>query len=448
MISIHGRYVIGRDLEILEDHAVVIHGGNILDVLPIADSQYRYPQAYVLDRKKSVVSPGFVNAHMHCYGVLAHGIIPPVPITSFTGFLEDYWWPLVENQLSSEDIEAAAAYTALELGESGVTSLCDVLEAPMAEKGLFAEAKVLDQIGLRSVVSTEACERISYEQGIACLQENIDVHKAYTDHRRISAMMCIHTAFTCSEKFLKTAKSMAEEEGILLQLHLNESSYEPQWCEQKYGKRTCEWYDSIGFLDSSVLAAQGVQLSEEELKILGKRNVRMVHVPLSNCEVGGGVAPVPELLDQGLICGLGTDGYINNFFEVMRGAFLIHKGHRADPSVMPAKTVWSMATRQGAQAVFPGSPLGEITPKAPADITVISLSDIPTPVTAENIFDQLILFRNPHHVSDVLVDGRFIKRDFSMLTADTEQARIEAFKAAGTLWERGKQAAGKKDGHR
>ena len=74
-------------------------------------------------------------------------------------------------------------------------------------------------------------------------------------------------------------------------------------------------------------------------------------MPLSNCEVGGGIAPVPDLLAAGVTVGLGSDGYITDMFEVMRGAFLIHKAHRQDPRVMPANVVWKLATEGGAQAL-------------------------------------------------------------------------------------------------
>ena len=47
-------------------------------------------------------------------------------------------------------------------------------------------------------------------------------------------------------------------------------------------------------------------------------------MPISNCEVGGGFAPVSKMLDRNMTVGLGTDGYVNNFFEVMRAAFLVH----------------------------------------------------------------------------------------------------------------------------
>lgn len=443
MIIIHARYVIAPGQQVLADHAVVLESDAIVAVAPFDECRKRFPDAEVLDRTDCVVSPGFVNAHMHLYGVLAHGIVPPVPIVSFKGFLEDYWWPLVENQLDAPMIGAACRYTGIELLESGVTALCDVLEAPMAVNGLLAEAAVLDKLGLRAVLSTEACERIDWEHGIAGLEENAAFARWCESHPRLGAMICTHTAFTCSEAFMEEAKAMAKSVGVPLQFHLNESAYEGRWCEARYGVRTCQWYDGFCLLDNDVLAAQGVQLSAKEIAILGDRKVRMVHVPLSNCEVGGGVSPVPELHQAGLVVGLGTDGYVNNFLEVMRGAFLIHKGHRSDPTVMPSRTVWRMATEDGSRVVFGDeSRIGRLEAGWKADLAVISLANLPTEATTENLFDQVILFCNPRDVLDVYVDGVPVKQDGRVLVDDKDNAARDVRLQASRLWDQGKALAG------
>ena len=435
-------YCIGPDTEVVEGFAVVYDQGRILRFAPFAECRSAYPEAEILERRDAVLSPGFVNAHMHLYGVLAHGITPPVGVDSFKGFLEDYWWPLVENLLDPPMIAAAARASALELIESGVTSLCDVLEAPLAGPGgLAAEAAVLEELGLRAIVSTEACERLSRATGILGLEENAAVIQQYRRHGLIEGMMCTHTSFTCSEEFMKLACHRAEALGVGLQFHLNESRYEPDRCLEAHGLRSAEWYERIGILSENILAAQGVQLSPAEMEILARRGVRMVHVPLSNCEVGGGVAPVPELLAAGIVCGLGTDGYINNFFELMRGAFLIHKGHREDPTVMDARTVWNMATEGGADALHPGLGHGRLAPGAPADFVTIDISDLPSPVNTGNLTDQLILFRNVSDVVDVVVAGRFLKQEGRLLAGDLGSARAESRRQAARLWDQGRAVA-------
>ena len=438
-------YSIGPGTKIREGYGVVYEEGRILLVAPLDECRASYPGAEILERRDCVLSPGFVNAHMHLYGVLAHGITPPVPIESFKSFLEDYWWPLVENLLDARMIAAATRASALELIESGVTALCDVLEAPLASPGgLAAEAAVLDELGLRAVVSTEACERISPGIGRAGLEENASLIGAYKNHDRIEGMMCTHTSFTCSEDFMKLAFRRSEELGVGLQFHLNESRYEPDCCVKAHGLRSAEWYDRIGVLGKNVLAAQGVQLSSEELKLLRKHGVRMAHVPLSNCEVGGGVSPVPEILAAGIVCGLGTDGYINDFFEVMRGAFLIHKGHREDPTVMDARTVWNMATEGGADALYPGRGFGRLAPGAPADFITLDISDLPSPANTRNLMDQLLLFRKSADVVDVIVAGEFLKKDGKLLRGDMKAARAESRRQAARLWAQG-QAVAKND---
>jgi cytosine/adenosine deaminase-related metal-dependent hydrolase len=265
--------------------------------------------------------------------------------------------------------------------------------------------------------------------------------RAYSRHRRIGGMMCTHTAFTCSESFMRLALRRACELGVSLQFHLNESRYEPSWCVENRGLRSAEWYERIGVLGANILAAQGVQLSSREIQLLSERRVRMVHVPLSNCEVGGGVSPVPELLAAGIVCGLGTDGYINDFFELMRGAFLIHKGHREDPAIMSAHTVWKMATEGGADALYPGLGLGRLAAGSPADLITIDLSDLPTPANSRNLLDQLVLFRKGAHVRDVVVAGDFLKKDGKLLTGDMRTARAESRRQAARLWDWGKSAA-------
>ncbi len=416
-----------------EDTGVAVSGGTVISVDSNARLLEMYPDFTVWDRRDCIISPGFVNAHMHAYGILSHGITPPEPVTDFEAFLNRFWWPLVENRLDGDMIEASSRASALELLDSGVTAFCDVLEAPNAiGDGLERIARVAEETGQRAVLSFEACERISREHGIAGIAENRRFFESRRSHPRISGMMCIHTTFTCSRDFIKTAAKTAREIGSGIQMHLNESRYEPQWCLKHHGKLPAALYEELGFLGSDVLASQGVKLSPEEIKTLSRHGVRIVHVPLSNCEVGGGFSPVPQLLAEGVTVGLGTDGYVNNFFEVMRGAFLLHKAHLEDPQVMPAETVFMMATAGGADAVgLPGC--GRILPGGPADIITIN-ADLPTPINRENIFSQLILYRGPADVRDVWTGGELRKEQGSLCGFDLDRIRRDVQEQAQRLW--------------
>ena len=132
--------------------------------------------------------------------------------------------------------------------------------------------------------------------------------------------------------------------------------------------------------------------------------------------------------------GLGSDGYINDFFEVMRGAFLIHKAYRQNPQVMPAQDVWYLATEGGARAMGLEK-VGRLAPGWSADLQLID-GTFPTPAAPHNLYDQLLLWRNNTHVKDVMVAGQWRVRDGLVLQADLGTMRDRLQKNAERMWKK------------
>ena len=169
------------------------------------------------------------------------------------------------------------------------------------------------------------------------------------------------------------------------------------------------------------------------LDIVAERGVRVSHMPLSNCEVGGGIAPMTDLLARGTTIGLGSDGYVNDMFEVMRGAFLLHKARLLDPGAMPANDVFHMATA-GAAAALGIDDIGSIVVGNFADFQLVDAT-FATPVQPHNLLDQLVLWRNQTHVSDVMVNGEWRVRDHEVLDADVDRLRAAMHEQALRLWD-------------
>ncbi len=408
--------------------------GNIIEQVGPHSALTILPGDEVLELSDQMILPGFVNGHTHMYGVLSHGISTDAVVSDFSSFLDDFWWPYVEDRLDHPMVQATTAWACVEMIESGITSFVDILEGPHTVPGaLEIEREVVEGAGLRGRLSFEACERVSPQHGCVGLEENSTFIKTHNgSDSLVQGLMSIHTLFTGSSQFIQGAKKEAGQLKSLIHMHVSESSFEPSWCQKTYGKTPVEVYEELGFLDAQVLASQVVQVSEEELDILKKRKVSVVTMPLSNCEVGGGFAPVPDMLAKGITVGLGSDGYINNFFEVMRGAFLLHKAHRKDPQTMPAKTVYEMATSMGAKAIGISN-TGTIRSGNLADIITLKL-DQPTPVNEHNVFDQIVLFSNPSQVTNVMVDGRWLKRAGKLVTIDKEQCRARLYQVAKEFW--------------
>lgn len=429
--------IVSADTPPRAEHAVLVEDGRVAAIGPNDALRRRHPDAEVVDLRGRAVSPGFVDAHRHCYGALAHGIPAEHAPQDFWSFLCDFWWPRVEDRLDPDMLRAAMDLACYDMIDSGITTFFDCLEAPNAVPGgLFAQAEVVQRWGLRGILCFEATERVDRRNGELGLQENVAFLRAHPPSGDrgglLAGAMCHHTTFTCSDGFIRRAHALARQHGALLHFHCAEGAYEPEQCLKRHGRRTIEHYDALGILDETTLASQCVQLSPREVGLAGERGIKVATMPLSNCEVGGGIAPAPELRAAGAAVGLGTDGYVPNFFATLRGAFLIHKARLLDPRAMPAHEVWRMATEEGARAVgLAGT--GTLRRGASADLIAVDL-DLPTPVTAGNLFDQLILWRDAGHVDSVMCAGRWLKRGHAVLGADRAAVLARAREAAARLW--------------
>ncbi len=412
---------------------VRVVGGQVDAVGAHAELLAAHPDDEVVRAPDRVLLPGFINAHVHLYGVLAHGIPVTEAPDGFWSFLDDYWWPKVEDALDHQMISAAADWVCAEMLRSGTTTFYDILEAPNAvPDALLVEKEIVEARGIRGVLSFEATERAGASIAERGLAENVALIEACRNSPLVSGLMCFHTTFTCSAPYIRRAFELAADLGVLTHAHCNEGVHEGVWCEQHLGMRTLEFYEQLGVAGPGFLASQCVQLSERERQIIIDTGIRVTHMPLANCEVGGGIAPIPELASAGVTVGLGSDGYVNDFYEVMRGAFLLHKARLLDPGAMPAATVLQMATEGGAIALGLDR-VGRIQPGWSADLQLLD-ARFPTPLNAHNLFDQVVLWRNHTHVTDVMVAGQWRVRAGEVLGADLDQLRARTHEQALRLW--------------
>jgi len=411
----------------LENWGVRVTGSQIAEVAPNAVLFERYPEEDVWQADGQVLAPGFVDTHTHLYGILAHGIPLAKAPAGFMPFLEDFWWPRVENRLDQEMICAATDANCAAMIRSGITSFYDCEEAPNALPGVLdAQAEVVRQSGLRGILSFEATQRLGPENGQLGLQENAGFIERAAVQGGLEApgtlgvkgMMCFHTTFTCDGDFIRQAYQMAGDG--LVHSHCSEGTYEPHYTQKKFGLRPIHYYDKLGVLGERSLLSQCVVLDSTEIELLARRKARMTHMPLSNCEVGGGIAPLPDLVDAGVRIGLGSDGYITDFFEVMRGAFLIHKAAQQDPRVMPASLVWYLATEGGAQTIG-FEKVGRLGAGWQADLQLFR-ANLPTPLQEHNLYDQSLLYCHGSDVTGTIVNGRVLMRDKILIAMENPPA--------------------------
>jgi cytosine/adenosine deaminase-related metal-dependent hydrolase len=426
--------VINPDL-VLKNSSLLIEGDRVKGILPSREAESLIRESPEIQvESHHLIFPGFINAHMHQYGLLSHGIPIHGEIRDFEDFLKKFWWPFVEDRIKGDEVLITAKASAAEMIASGVTGFCDTLEAPRSEPGtLIRQAQVIEEIGMRAVLSLESCERIDEANGQFCLDENEKLIRwARENSTLISGIVCTHTTFTCSVPFLKRAAALAETLDAPWQFHLSESRYESDWTLKQFGKRAVHHLEENGLLSPRILASQCVKIDSDEIAILKERGIKPVHMPVSNCEVGGGFSPVPEMLQAGLPVAVGTDGYNNDYLQTLQMAFLVHKSVWEDPAVMPAREVFRMGTVNGAK-VLGWEECGSLEVGKKADFVCMA-SRFPTPLGAENLFDQIIVFGKKEFITHVYCGGKALMRDGDLTTLDQEQVRRDMKDCASRFW--------------
>ena len=221
----------------------------------------------------------------------------------------------------------------------------------------------------------------------------------------------------------------AAEDGVPVETHMNEYASEVTDFIERYGKRPFVWLEEEGLLEAPMTAPHCIFLSQEEISIMARRQVRAAHCPFSNC--GKGVPPTPQLLAAGVPVGLGTDGSAHGGLDLFRemrlfrGVMNVTRGvGTADSCVMPAETLLAMATQGGAAALMePG--LGRIQKGAPADLIAVD-TDAPHLWPTQNLVHTLVESAAGADVRHSVVNGKLLMRDRELLTIDRERVRREA----------------------
>ena len=424
---------------ILEDHAVAIEQGKIMEIGKTTELQKKHNTAEVLDASGRIVMPGIVCSHSHLYGTLLRGAsLKVTPPSDFTQILQRVWWP-VDEALNFEDAYASALVASVEFAKSGVTTFADTYSGPNAITGVLDHiARAVDEVGIRGFVAFEATERHSKDEGAKGVQENVRfAEKTYSKHEsKAKPLFSIHASFTVSDDLIKRVKVLAAKYMVPITIHASEGLGDLHHNMENYGKRTVERLRDVGLLGPDVVLAHCVNLDENEINTIAQSKTGVAHNPMSNMLNAVGVAPILRMLEKKINVGLGNDGYIFDMFENMRSSYLLHRVYHKNPNAIDPYTVLQMATVNGAKLYGMENDLGSIEAGKKADIIIIKPSVLPTPLNASSVVGHLVNTVDGDDVETVLVDGKPIVKNKQLLTVDQEKAQSISQNAAAKLWER------------
>jgi len=456
---------------------LLVHGGQVLNsvsmTLERADVlivEYRIgavgpaltapATAQRLDATDCFILPGLINAHTHAHNNLFKGM-------GDNWTLEDLLnhGPALNGGRTVEEQYLSAAIGAVEMLKTGCTAAYDLFMAVPAptEAGVEAIVQAYTDVGLRVLLAPAVADTVFYHTVPdlldllpADLQRTVKSIEAapmpgllqLVEHAvrrwdgaaggRVRMAVAPTIPGQCSDAFLTGCVRLAREYGVGFHTHLPESKVQVIYGLRRWGTTLVTQLAELGALGPGFVGAHSVWLTDEDIRRLADAGAAVAHNPASNLKLGGGIAPVREMLEQGLTVCLGTDGSMcsdnQNMFEAMRFAALVGKVRfpHTPERWIGAQTAWELATRGGTHVLGMVDDLGAVAPGRKADLVLLR---------ADSVFlrplnhplNALVYAETGTDVETVLVDGRIVLEHGRVCTVDEARLRAQAQAAADRL---------------
>jgi cytosine/adenosine deaminase-related metal-dependent hydrolase len=411
--------------EIIRNHAVEIIDRRISSFIPFDKVQKeKYDEVY--DAANLTLIPGFVQTHVHLSQTLFRGLAEELPLLDW---LRLKIFPF-ENAHNKESLRMTAQLSINELLLSGTTTMLDmgtlrfgdVVLSEMINSGIrgFSGKCLIDLNDLYPMFKSSTKEELNDLLNLAQSFHN-------SDDGRIKYSFSPRFVLSCSKELLKETKEIMKDfPGSIYHTHSSESLPEIEEVRKQYHKENIEYFNSIGVLDDHTVLAHCVHTSDKERILLKNKNTRIAHCPSANLKLGSGIAPIPQYLKEGISVTLGADGApCNNnldIFSEMRLASLIQKPiHGAE--VMDSKTIFRMATIEGAKALHLQDVIGSIEVGKKADLVLIDLDKYSNSSidSDDTIYSDIVFSSTSENIKSVMIDGKWEVNNRESLVYDQKE---------------------------
>lgn len=411
---------------VLNNHAVAIHNGRILSVLPSneAHKKYKAKKHSILD--DHVLIPGLVNLHTHAAMSLMRGMADDQPLMTW---LQNHIWPTEAAHVSSQFVYDGTRLACTEMLLGGITCFNDMYFFPESA------ANAATEFGMRAVLGITAIEfpTIYASDADDYINKGLAVRETQLNNPLISFCLAPHAPYTVSDRTFERILTLSEQLNLPIHCHIHETRQEIEDAQKQYRTSPLKRLKELGLLGPGFIGVHAVHLSEEDLDILATTGSNIAHCPTSNLKLASGIAPVARMRQLDINIGLGTDGAASNnrldIFGEMRLASLLAKGTSGDASAIPAHTALRMATLNGAIALGLGHEIGSIAPGKSADLCAVSLADISSRPCYDPV-SHLVNVSGRESVTHVWIAGKCCV-DHKRLTANS-QNNLES---AIALWQ-------------
>lgn len=365
-----------NDLQYLDDALLVVDArGRIAKVEPFSTELAAGLE--VRDVRPWILSPGFVDAHLHYPQIRIIGSASGPLLT----WLEKSVFPEESKFVGTDYARLVAAELIGRLAAAGTTtSVLFSSSSPDATRVLF---ETLASSGLRAIAGITLMDQhcpdevcVPADRALAAAEELAMTFNGY-DNGRLAVAMTPRFAPTCSRGLLERAAKLARDKDLFVQTHISENADEvfAALDVHPWAKDYLDVYGQTGLLGARTLLAHAIHLSASEWDRIAEFDARIVHCPDSNFFLGSGRHPLTEPQRRGIRVALGTDVAAGRTFDVrkiMSSAYdnALCLGHRVSPGEL-----FRLGTLGGAEALGMDATIGSLEAGKEADLCLIEMPD-------------------------------------------------------------------------
>ena len=418
------RFLVTMDSErrLITDGAVLIEGQRITRVGKTAELA-GVDADRVVDAREMVVTPGFINGHMHIsYAHAVRGLFPDDLGPSYLPHVFR-----LQGAMNEEEEYWTSLLAITELLKYGTTCFLD----PGSTKYLDRCLEAYRLSGCRIITGSHVTDRpnplnlpvVATKDAIRTMESTITTYHNALDGR-VEVWAMPFSPQYCSPELLTAAKGLADEYQTGLTTHHNYSHQAMSEWLTHHPTRPAKYLEDIGVLGPNVTLAHALGVDQAEVESLARTGCRVIVCPTAALKGASGMTQnglLPEMLDLGVPVGLGTDaGNNSNLLETLRSVYLVavvYKDARQDWRMVPAEKALEMGTIDGAKALGLDGEIGSIEAGKKADLVLFD-TQRPEWRSLFNPVNSLVYNADGRSVHTVIVDGEVVVEDHRPLFVD------------------------------
>lgn len=441
-LVVEGGYVITLDpaRRIIRDGAVVVEDSRIIDVGKADEIRRKYPRYEAVDARKKIVLPGLVDGHLHQTQMLARGLADDVDLITW---IHDRILPY-EAVMDDRDAYMSALLCSMEAIKTGTTTAVDPGGYRMENV-----ARAMAEIGIRGVIAWASMDvddparpvprelKTSTDEAVRRNEELLKRCQGMGDGR-ITVWCGLRVEPNVSAELIARINDLALRHGVGVEMHNAVTKEQMEWVLKRTGKTTVEYLNSLGVLGPHWLLIHMGWITDNEVKLLKEKDVKVAHVPGASMKGAyGSIAfgKFPELVASGVTVCLGCDSCAaNNSLDMFRAMYLAstaHKEVRYDADLILPEESLEMATLNGAKAVKMETQVGSLGVGKKADIIIVNPYNsnwVPNHEFA--LVPNLVYSAEGRDVETAIIDGRIVMENRRMTTVDEQKVLEEAQKSS------------------